>query len=802
MNRKDFERTADEFASRVQTELDGLTRAWDIFNNVREATGDVELAVRISGVGGEGTRNLADDLKNKIEADFKSSGVTAIPFNINFDDKDIENKVMDAFNEKAPTQNEGESDKEYAARVAKYQSKIKGIVEEYKKWRDLQRDVVKSDISEFAKLLSSAQDYETSVAKINSNLEEQKKAIDAMKKPEDMTDEEWEDTKNRAKAIADAKAESDIFKLSAQYINLMNNAAAMTGKEIEDAAKAVEQDLNKQLQVGTISAEKFASEMEKVHKIVRDSKLNSFFGSNSAWGGFAKGGVNGAVDWLDKGINKRITELGKNYTTNEKGEYNGNDKKLTDLLKSRKSWENVQNGLSSVALASEIVTGAFDGMVQATQSLAEMFDALGNESAANTWSDISDTINGISSVFKPANNLVQSAMSGNISGIISSAISAPVELFTAPITAFAALHDKKRERQIEALRRDVQQVDNTLNLIRTLRERTLGYDTGELRRNLAAQYKNSTSDSGRTMYEFYSRGGLSGNGYSQELAALKKQREDYQKMYDAEADKKKSSADALEEYKQKMSELDVTIMNYTQDLANELWGIDIAGWADQIGDALWTAFENGEDAVEAFGDTAKDIVSSVAKQMWQLSILEPLFKQLQHDLFGDYDTNTQRYKGGTVKFDSNGNIDMSASEQPTLALLGKYFGEGGIYEKAIEGGETFYDWAKKVSGIDFDSDDSSSSTSSSIKGITEQTADLLASYVNAIRADVSVNRAMIAQYFPMYYSVMTSGNNQLVALNQKAQEISISTKSIDNNTKMTFELLNGLKNKTWKVPMA
>ena len=42
-----------------------------------------------------------------------------------------------------------------------------------------------------------------------------------------------------------------------------------------------------------------------------------------------------------------------------------------------------------------------------------------------------------------------------------------------------------------------------------------------------------------------------------------------------------------------------------------------------------------------------------------------------------------------------------------------------------------------------DTDDTSSSLSSGIKSITENTADLLASYVNSIRADVSVNRTLI-----------------------------------------------------------
>jgi hypothetical protein len=47
-------------------------------------------------------------------------------------------------------------------------------------------------------------------------------------------------------------------------------------------------------------------------------------------------------------------------------------------------------------------------------------------------------------------------------------------------------------------------------------------------------------------------------------------------------------------------------------------------------------------------------------------------------------------------------------------------------------------------GYDIKNTDSSgSSASNTIKGVTETTADLMASYINAIRADVSVNRVTL-----------------------------------------------------------
>ena len=63
----------------------------------------------------------------------------------------------------------------------------------------------------------------------------------------------------------------------------------------------------------------------------------------------------------------------------------------------------------------------------------------------------------------------------------------------------------------------------------------------------------------------------------------------------------------------------------------------------------------------------------------------------------------------------------------------------------------------------------SSSTSNSIKGITEETADILASYVNAIRLDVSVNREEIKSISDAVKSVPelnVISRSQLAAMNQ------------------------------------
>lgn len=86
------------------------------------------------------------------------------------------------------------------------------------------------------------------------------------------------------------------------------------------------------------------------------------------------------------------------------------------------------------------------------------------------------------------------------------------------------------------------------------------------------------------------------------------------------------------------------------------------------------------------------------------------------------------------------------------------------------------------------SDDSSSSTSSSIKGMTEQTADLLASYLNAIRADVSVIRQLT---IPDLDSIDMTAKAQLQQLNQIASNTALNAE-IAGRMETAVSNMNGI----------
>lgn len=171
------------------------------------------------------------------------------------------------------------------------------------------------------------------------------------------------------------------------------------------------------------------------------------------------------------------------------------------------------------------------------------------------------------------------------------------------------------------------------------------------------------------MQDYYnSAGGGDINGYQQQYNLLLKQRQDYVDMYNKEDAKKKKSQAALEESKQKIAELDDQIRFFSEDLAKSLWDIDVKGWADQLSDALMSAFENGENMANAYGDTVRNILQSIGAKMIQLQIMEPMFEKLRTKLFGDGKDN----KG---VFDPN---DVAGSAKKVTDVVADFFGQNGM----------------------------------------------------------------------------------------------------------------------------
>ena len=257
--------------------------------------------------------------------------------------------------------------------------------------------------------------------------------------------------------------------------------------------------------------------------------------------------------------------------------------------------------------------------------------------------------------------------------------------------------------------------------------------------------------------------------YGAQYAALLEQRKELEYQLDKETNKSGKSQDKIKDYRDQIADMNKQIREFTENLAKELYGIDISSWASKLGDALTTAFRNGEDAAQAFKKTVDEILAETVKNMFIQDAIKPLLTGLENGIFG---VNGQ---GGLL--DMN---DLEGSMPKVLEFIQDYLnndvnpklpGLSEIYEKLNE----------MLGGALKESTSSSSSMTISAQGLTEETGDLLASYVNAIRADVSISRgylqSLVEISIPQMSAVAESQLRQLYTIVEQSKLIEENTRA-------------------------
>lgn len=718
-----FTKAAEDFKSIIEQTITDLNDRWDIYDTVRNATGNPQLASRVAGFGASDAdaRTAADAIRNELLSQLRAAGGEdfSIFLDVRLDEKGIRSSLEEAIPQ--------------AEDVNEYKKKIEGLLKIYQEWQKLQQKVEKDDISVFANLIGSVVSYDAKIKKLNDDLDKKKGSISAAL----ATGYISQNYADQATDIAQTQFDWETMKLSADYANIYNHAIAMSREEFNDAADSIEVLIQKLRDLGLITSEDYLSEQNKLDKARKEWGETGFLGERGAVGQFISGGFDGLLNYYGQRRDKARESAEKETDTKKKADFENEAKHYGELFKR----------LSKLSDSAKDVVTAFQTLQSGLELVGNLFDSLGMEGAANFAGDAAGLLGGA----------MQGASSLSALGPYGMAAGAALGL----IGGMAQVHDKALERQIGKLREDVQRIEGNTKLIQQARSRTLGFDTGEIRSsysdiyNVALpwyKYLNGTFRAYNDMSEYYSRNS-SGTGYQQEYQNLIEEREKYIQILSKQEQKKDKSQSDIDETMSKISELDDQIRFFTQDMAKELFNIDVKGWADQLSDALASAFENGENMAKAYKDTVTNILQQVMQKMMQVAILEPMFQRLQDRLFGNAQKNI------TGVFNPN---DPSGSMSKVTAMISEFFGKGGEGEKTITAAKEFmtaFQRGVQTSGLSI-LNESTNTLSSSIQGTSEETSNLLAGYVNALRQDVSVNRLLftqfVAQLWPEYITAFAA----------------------------------------------
>ena len=643
---------------------------------------------------------------------------------------------------------------------AKAKLKLPNQYEEWKKITELLRGNYVKSLQDAADIIEKTEDYEDKILKIRQDYDK------LIKKTDDPGIKARYEIQ-RDKEIGQVKL--DKFKNSSDYLNFYGAIVSLGMDKAQAIGARIRQNINEALQNGAIDAREYAKEIKQL-----DEQLSKLTSPKKT---FLNGGLKGMAEQKISDASEQMTIAASKIAEGKKvrklGLKMGDEnfvKRGDSMIASGKAMmkaaeilfkdgTKAKESLDKFANVVSIIDQNVQGMSEAFNDIKETASLLGADTESDGWQDASAFFETFSGMSSSLSKVVTSAESGNVGGILAGVTG----IFTSPIKAFAKAHDAKLDRQIKLAERQLNELKNLSSNISSVIEKTLGgiysyersSDTTKKLNDVKNDYKAwdaySKTDTGKAFfggknmshysketYDAVMKTETNPSAYADQLALLHAQEDELRKQRQAEDDKKKTDKDKLADYDQQIKEMELQIKTFAQDFLKDVYSIDMKSWASTLTDTIVSAWAKGEDAVDAYKKKVKEMVRDVVKNIVTQKIME---KALEKPL-----------EWLTSVLDKKGQLD-----ETDMDTFAKILNEVG--EKVTPQITGLFD-AMKNNGFDMREDGSSSATNS-IKGITEETADILASYLNAVRLDVSVIREMQGKFIPEMSEIAKSQLTQL-----------------------------------------
>lgn len=692
----------------VSREAERQLADWNLFDKIRKATGNENLAMSIAfGMNADVTTDypamIKQQLQKSVEA-AESALATAIP-------KEGESPYVvqgynyDKLKELYDARSSDEGMKAWMA-----------VPEEIRKaWEKANSDILKyfdQQKQSVVDILAKYQSLQDKIAKIDYDRNEEIRKINESK---DLTPEQKAQTIQRINVEADYQK----FTQSNEYLRFFNDIYGLTLDEANRIGDLIQLNLNQKLQAGLITIYEYEKEMGKVRK-----QLESLRNVKSNAMTFLTGGI--------KGLNAKRLQQAEGELANNKdyqkaladqiaaqnalnsAKESGNDEAIQaaeeqlalanqsvktftalrdGIIKNEESWQNVAD-------VAGIVANIAGGISDAFYAIKDIAASFGVDTDSGAWLDVGAVVDTLTSVTSGVSQVLGSLLQGDIGG----AIGGVFKTIATPFTIWGELHDKKLSKMIERSKEAAQIMQNQYDIL----EKQMASFLGNAANMRIEGYEGQ------------------GGAYGKQRELMQGQLAELEKQRQLEMDKKKSDDSVVEDYNKQIEEMKISIRDFAQEAANAIYGIDLKSWASELGDALFEAWKKGEDGAEAFKRKASEIIGTVLNNIFRLKVLEPMMQQLADDLFGK--DGEEGIFGKDFELTSDEVLDYVVTNLMKIGDAAK------DYAEFMDEAEKRY---QKETGESLKDMGSKSSMTAGIQSLTEDTGSLLASYFNAFRADAS-----------------------------------------------------------------
>ena len=334
----------------------------------------------------------------------------------------------------------------------------------------------------------------------------------------------------------------------------------------------------------------------------------------------------------------------------------------------------------------ESATGAIDLVKGSLDAVVSGMDKMGIAMDDNTQAILGD----IGGILDGASQISQGIATGNPLSVIQGSIgllSSAFDLFNS--------RDRKAEKQIKKHQQAIKDLENAYKQLEWQINKALGAD----------------------VYE----------GQMQAIHNMEAQRQHLQQMWEAEESKKKTDHDRVRDFKEQYADLGRQIEDMYDSISKDILQTDAKDFAGSLGDSLVEAFKKGEDASKAFETTVNEVLQNAVVNQLKKRFLE---QQLQGAL-DQLESNMGYWNGDDFVFDGLTDAEIEAFKRKVQAAANNYNQALGIYS----------DLFKDITG----DEDADTSLTGAVKGVTEETASIVAGQMNAIRINQLEATAVLRQ---------------------------------------------------------
>ena len=241
---------------------------------------------------------------------------------------------------------------------------------------------------------------------------------------------------------------------------------------------------------------------------------------------------------------------------------------------------------------------------------------------------------------------------------------------------------------------------------------------------------------------------LGGEVYKNQRAAIKNMQEQQAHLkasWEAEISKKNTDWGRVDDFKEQYAELGRQIEDLIDEISNDLLQTNAKDFANELGDALVEAFGKGEDAAKAMETTVNSVLKNLVLNQLKKNFLET---QLQGAL-DQLEKDMGYWSGDNFIFDGLSDEEIARFKASVGAATANFNNALQLYEDLF-----------KEMGLD----DTDESLTGAVKGVSEETANILAGQMNAVRINqLEMSNIMRQQLQQLNQIAVNTGYNKYLS---------------------------------------